>query len=62
MSKYAEELRQKEIEAAERKTKIAEETEIALRTEDRFVNFFKSHDESSVENFIKYYSEMKAVW
>ena len=62
MSKYAEELRQKEIEAAERKTKIAEETEIALRTEDRFVNFFKGYDESSVEKFIIYYSEMKAMW
>jgi len=41
MSKHMDEHRKKEIEAAERKAKIMEETKKRLQTEERFVNFLK---------------------
>ena len=41
MSKYAEELRQKEIEEAERKTKIVEETNLGFEKNENRDNFNK---------------------
>ncbi|HLG35063.1 MAG TPA: hypothetical protein VI757_09300, partial [Bacteroidia bacterium] len=51
-----------EIEKSERSLKIFNDTKKALQTEERFVNFFKGYNQSSVESFITSYAQQKAFW
>jgi len=51
-----------EFDNAQLKQKIFDETLSSLKTEERFVNYFRDFQESSVNQFMEYYSHMKAEW
>ena len=57
-----EELRNRDVEKAEKQSKMYEETIKQLQTEERFLNFFKGYNPQSVESFIKYYAQRKSDW
>ena len=62
MSSHAEDYNRKQLEEAEKKDRIFRETVNALKTQERFVNFFKQYNAKSVESFIKLYANQKASW
>jgi hypothetical protein len=51
-----------EIEKTKWKEEFYRETLHALKTEDRFVNFFKSYHPASVEAFMRNYAQQKVYW
>ncbi|MEK6616135.1 MAG: hypothetical protein AABZ32_08510 [Bacteroidota bacterium] len=59
---HAEEFNRQQVDASERANKIYEQTIALLKTEDRFVNFFNSYNQQSVEGFIPYYAQKKTIW
>jgi hypothetical protein len=52
----------KAVEEAERISKIFEETQKRLQTDENLVNYLKPYDDKSVERFIKYYAQQKSNW
>ncbi len=51
-----------EIEKIKRKEEFFKQIVHELKTEERFVNYFKQFDPSSVEGFITYYARNKVRW
>jgi len=52
----------RELQKAEEEQRLYEQTMHELRTEERFVNFFKRHTPETVEQFIAYYAQQKVQW
>src|SRR3954469_1042448 len=61
-NKHREEYDAKQVEQKEAANKIYQDTIRALKTEERFVNFFKSYEPKSVEQFIAHYASIKTQW
>ncbi|MEI8203567.1 MAG: hypothetical protein WCH34_11175 [Bacteroidota bacterium] len=51
-----------EIEKIKRKEEFFKQIVHELKTEERFVNYFKQYHPSSVESFINYYAQQKVRW
>ena len=50
------------VEEATKTEAFENEIKRTLRTEERFVNYFKQFDPESVESYIEYYAQQKAKW
>lgn len=52
----------KQLREKEEDQRLYEQTIEQLRTEERFVNFFKGYNADSVDSFINYYAQQKVFW
>ena len=59
---HQEDFLDKQLREKEEDQLLYEQTLEQLRTEERFINFFKNYNATSVQSFIKFYAQQKVNW